>query len=196
MPRVRKFSSSEIFSETKKLLLSNGYNGFTIRLLADALDVSRAAIYKYYTNKDELIIDFMIHEMSILIEDLKEIDQTARFEIQMENLLACSFKMKHLQEGLGIASIISDSGNGQVARKKERLEELHKSMYQPMERMIALGKIEGVLSDHLPDALILGFIFQSIAIPNHMNLPEKHFRKLIFDMICTGIYKSSKVTDV
>ncbi|WP_455661055.1 TetR/AcrR family transcriptional regulator [Pradoshia sp.] len=196
MARVRKFSSSEIFSETKKLLLSNGYNGFTIRLLADALDVSRAAIYKYYTNKDELIMDFMIHEMSILIGDLKEIDQTARFEVQMDNLLACIFKMKNLHEILGIASIISDSGNGQVARKKERLEELHKSMYRPMERMIALGKDEGVLSDHLPDALILGFIFQSIAIPNHMNLPEKDFRKLIIEMICTGIYKSSKVTDV
>ncbi len=110
MPRVRKFSSSEIFSETKKLLLSNGYNGFTIRLLADALDVSRAAIYKYYTNKDELIMDFMIHEMSILIGDLKEIDQTARFEIQMENLLACIFKMKDLHEVLGFASIISDRG--------------------------------------------------------------------------------------
>ena len=196
MARVRKFSSSEIFTETKNLLLSNGYNGFTIRLLADALHVSRAAIYKYYPNTDELILDFMIHELSILIRDLKAIDKTARFEVQLDNLLTCIFKKKDLHEILSIAAIISDSGNGQVARKKEHLEELHRSMYQPMERMIALGKAEGVLSAHLPDALILGFIFQSIAIPNHMNLPEKDFRKFIFDMICTGIYKPSKVTIV
>lgn len=60
MARERKFSSDEIFNTTKILLLKYGYEGYTFSLLADTLNVSRAAIYKYYVNKEELIFDYLV----------------------------------------------------------------------------------------------------------------------------------------
>ena len=46
MGRDRKFSTLDLFLESKKLVLAVGYEGFTIARLAESLEVSRAAIYK------------------------------------------------------------------------------------------------------------------------------------------------------
>lgn len=57
MARERKFTRDDLYETTKYMLLENGYEGFTFSKLAEKLNVSRGAIYKYFNNKDELITD-------------------------------------------------------------------------------------------------------------------------------------------
>src|SRR3954467_12938294 len=92
MARERKFNTVELFHEAKLLLLQHGYDGFTFSLLADRMDVSRAALYKYYENKEELIIDFMIYEMEEFLHDLKKIEELKGFEHQFDFLMELIFK--------------------------------------------------------------------------------------------------------
>ena len=35
--------------------------------VAEKLDVARGTLYKYYDNKNELITDFMLHEMNLYL---------------------------------------------------------------------------------------------------------------------------------
>ncbi|EKU43691.1 TetR family transcriptional regulator [Lysinibacillus fusiformis ZB2] len=47
MGRDKKFSEQDLWHHTHQLLLSVGYQGFTMSLLAQSIGVSRAAIYKH-----------------------------------------------------------------------------------------------------------------------------------------------------
>ena len=161
MARERKFNTVELFHEAKLLLLQHGYDGFTFSLLADRMDVSRAALYKYYENKEELIIDFMIYEMEEFLHDLKKIEELKGFEHQFDFLMELIFKkteVHHLIEAAQqVLARIEHSMDSKV-----KLEKLPLEMYKYLQGFILLGKKEGVLKSHLPDSLIIGFILQTV----------------------------------
>lgn len=188
MGRIRKFSVEEMFETTEQLLLTVGYEGFTVGLVAEQLNVSRAAIYKYYTNKEALIVDFMVERMQAFIEELTKIPQHEPFEKQVEKLLNIIFCSKDLHQVLGYAHFLKDHGDIEIKQKLMQLSEMHVTMYSPMQSMIEKGKAEGILKPHISNDLILGFIFQSIAIPNHMQIDKELFLQSLKEMIFTGIY--------
>ena len=189
MARERKFSTTEIFRETERLLLTVGYEGYTISLLAEALNVSRAAIYKYYTNKDELVVDFMLEHMEKMIQQFASIDSTQSFTVQLDEVLDIILESKDLHRIFSMAHVVDTKGKEEITKKMVRLNELHKEMYTPLQEMVNKGKEEGLLKESIPNALILSFIFQSIDLPNHMNIPEELFLQSIKTLVCSGILK-------
>ena len=92
MAREKKFSTEDIYMETHKLLLSVGYDKFSFGLLASTLNVSRAAIYKYYANKEELIYDYMVSEMEKMVGDLDKMDWISDYPSQFQQLFALIFE--------------------------------------------------------------------------------------------------------
>lgn len=189
MARERKFSTTDLFSETERLLLQLGYEGFNFKHLAVALNVSRAAIYKYYKNKEELIVDYMIEFMTRLIEEFKQINQTAPFVDQLNTLLSIIFRSKDLHQIFSMAQIIDGGDNEIVIYKLKMLEQMHIAMYVPLLHLIECGKNEGLVNDQLQNELVLGFIFQSIAIPNYSNISKDQYEQSIRQMISRGISK-------
>lgn len=189
LARERKFSTTEIFRETERLLLTVGYDGYTISLLAEALNVSRAAIYKYYTNKEELVVDFMLEQMGKMIRQFALIDSTQSFAVQLDEVLDIILESKDIHRIFSMAHVINTKGKEDIANKMDRLNELHKEMYTPLQVMVNKGKEEGLLKESIPNALILAFIFQSIDLPNHMNIPEEQFLQSIKTLVCSGILK-------
>ncbi|MGE6613848.1 TetR/AcrR family transcriptional regulator [Peribacillus sp. NPDC076916] len=188
MAREKKFSTQEIFKETNSLLLKHGYEGFSFSLLAEALHVSRAAIYKHYMNKEELIIDYMVSEMEKILSDLQEIDSTADFPSQLDQLLTLIFAYSDIHQILGMAHQIQENSSD-ISMKKNQLQKLHLDMYSQLQSLINLGKRENLLSEKLPNDVILGFIFQSIAIPNHRGIPQEEWLHYIKEVVGHGIYK-------
>ena len=189
MARERKFSTTEIFRETERLLLTVGYEGYTISLLAEALNVSRAAIYKYYTNKDELVVDFMLEYMEKMIQQFASIDSTQSFTVQLDEVLDIILESKDLHRIFSMAHVVDTKGKEEITKKMVRLNELHKEMYIPLQEMVNKGKEEGLLKESIPNALIIAFIFQSIDLPNHMNIPEELFLQSIKTLVCSGVLK-------
>lgn len=187
MGRNRKFSKFDLFKETNKLILMNGYEGFTISNLAENLSISRAAIYKYYPNKDELLMDFMIHEMTKFLDDLKKVDTTKPFMQQLEHLLTTIFRSKDLHQILGVSDIIPNNNNAVIIQKKEQLANMHRDMYHPLIQMVELGKVQHEIDNNTPNEIILGFIFQSINIPNYSQIDEKQFLQHVKRLILHGI---------
>lgn len=185
--RERKFTTDDLFRETGNMLLALGYEGFTISALAERLRVSRSALYKYYDNKDELISDFMIHEMNRFLAELREIGRLPDFESQFRYLLDLMFKRRTIHELLGSVRQIPRSSNAKVRANLERLDRLHLDMYACLGSFIAQGRREGKLRSRLPDDLVLGFIFQSIMIPNHANMPFGEWVAAIEDILRHGI---------
>ncbi|GHI01224.1 TetR/AcrR family transcriptional regulator [Neobacillus kokaensis] len=180
MARERKFSTDELFQATKELLLSHGYEAFTFSLLADSLQVSRGALYKYYENKEELITNYYFYEMDQYLLKLKQIDLHQGFEAQFNYLLNLMFSYSDIQKLIKIGQRVPDH--------EEKFKTLHTDMYQYLQDFVELGKKEGKLKRDLPNNLILGYIFQSVAIPNHADIPHPVWVSSIKEIICHGMF--------
>lgn len=180
-------TTDALFRETEHVLLAMGYEGFTISALAERLQVSRSALYKYYDNKDELISDFMIHEMNRFLSELNQIGNYPDFDAQFRYLLDLIFKRKSIHQLISSVQQIPRSANAKVKANLERLDQLHLDMYACLGSFIAQGRREGKLRPHLPDELVLGFIFQSIMIPNHFGIPCEQWVNAAEEIIRHGI---------
>lgn len=192
MARGRKFTREDIFAETEKLLLKNGYEAFSISLVAESLKVSRSAIYKHYTNKEALILDFMVEEMRGFIDTLEGIKEHDGFRRQFRELVQIIFQSKDLHQVLGLAHMVPHHNDEGLMEKKQVLSQLHVAMYSPLLQLIELGKQEGIVTEEISSQLILSFLFQSIAIPNHLDMEAEAFIESIEKMICHGIFTNDK----
>ena len=109
--------------------------------------------------------------------------------MQLVELLDIVLESKGLHRIFSMINVVDTKGKEVVAKKMVRLNEMHKEMYTPLQAMVNKGKEEGLLKESIPNSLILAFIFQSIDLPNHMNIPEELFLKSIKILICSGILK-------
>ncbi|GGB58790.1 TetR family transcriptional regulator [Virgibacillus dakarensis] len=191
MARERKFSKDELFQTTKDILLSHGYEGFTFSILADRLQVSRGTIYKYYENKVELITDYTLFEMNQFLTDLKQLDHNGNFDAQFEYLLTIMFTHSKIRHILITANRILGTENEKVKAKKEQLGELHWEIYRHLESFIGRGREENVLKSHIPDELILSFIFHSIEIPNQLSLTQEEWVQSVKELLSHGMLKEN-----
>ncbi|ALC92217.1 TetR family transcriptional regulator [Bacillus sp. FJAT-18017] len=191
MARDRKFSTDELFRETQRLLLEHGYEGFTFSVLAEALNVSRGTLYKYYQNREELITEFMLYEMNQFLFEVKEIDPIEGFLPKLNFLLNLMFKNPKLKQLIEIGQQVPAGIDEKVRQNKAQLEKLHLQMYNSLQSFIEAGRQEGILKPELPDALILGYIFQSVSIPNHFGIPQDEWIAGIRKLICYGMVKNN-----
>lgn len=188
MARERKFSTEELFQYTKQLVLEHGYEGFTFSLLAERMEISRGAIYKYFENKEELITDYMLFEMKHFLAELKEIAELDDFDRQFEFLFELIFRNSEIHQLIEIGRQIPSSLNEKVLNNTQELEKMHLEMYSYMQNFVTLGKAENKLKPHIPDALVLGIIFQSIAIPNHFGIQQDVWVQSIKEIISHGMF--------
>lgn len=190
MARERKFSMELLFRHTKELLLLHGYDAFNISMLADQLNVVRGTIYKYFENKDELISAFMIEEMKQSHEELQKIAQYEAFDDQFQFLIDFMFQNENLNKLIEIGMQIPNS-TASVKKNKNILTQLRLDMYNHLQGFIVLGKKEKKIKSHIPDSIILGFIFQSVAIPNHFALPKDIWVNSIKELLCFGMFEKA-----
>lgn len=188
MARQAKFTKDELFQATKDLLLQNGYAGFHFGLLAERLNVTRTALYKYFMNKDELITEFMELEMDQFMMELKKIEEYADFQDQLSYLLDIIYKNSKLHQTFSLAYQIPTSSHHKVNKALERLEKQHKKMYFYLNEFAELGKRKKILKKEFPNHFILGSIFQMVNVPNHGNLPAEEWKRLMTDFICHGMF--------
>lgn len=191
MARERKFTEEELFVAVKHILLEQGYEGFTFSLLADRLEVSRGAIYKYYENKESLITQFMVYEMDQFIHELEKINQLNGFDLQYDLLMKMIFNKREVHQLIGIAQHIINHTDERLKEYKDKLEKLPLAMYRQLQTFILEGKNTGRLKTNIPDSLMIGFILQSIAIPNHFNIPQSEWIEYIKEMISQGMFTHS-----
>lgn len=189
MARQKKFTTEELFQMTRRLLLDHGYEGFSFSLLAEHLYVSRGTIYKYFENKEDLVTEYMLYEMNRYLEDLTKIDQYQKFEDQLDFVLDLMFRNHELQQLIEMGQHIPVQNSERAKQNHEKLEALHIEMYQNLQDMVKLGKKQGKVKEELPDSLVLGFVFQSIAIPNHFGVPHDQWVQSIKEIIRHGMFK-------
>ncbi|TQR14229.1 TetR/AcrR family transcriptional regulator [Psychrobacillus soli] len=189
MARERKFTDEQLFKATKQMIIQDGYEAFTFSKLAAILHVSRGSIYKYYENKDELISEFLMYEMNRFLHNFNRLDKSGDFQTQLDLLIDFIFEQSNIHQVLEIIQQIPVNTTKRVENNKSRLNEYHIDMYQQFQGLIDLGRKENVIKSHLPTAVLLGMIFQTIAIPNHFNIPQEEWIASIKEVLIHGMLK-------
>lgn len=189
MARERKFSTQELLHATKQLVLQHGYEGFHFGLLAEQLEVSRSTLYKYYENKDELITALMLHEMERFLTELAEIQTLPGFEAQFDFLMDLIFKDTDIHQLVSMQGQIPAHTSTSMKANREKLDRMHLDMYAMLQQFVEAGFKEGKLRPDIPSSLVLGFIFQTIAIPNHQHVPQQEWMAAMKQIIRHGMFK-------
>lgn len=187
--RERKFTDAELFNATKVLFIRDGYDSFTFSKLAAILNVSRGSIYKYYENKDELISEFLMFEMNYFLKEFNALDKEGDFQTQFHLLIDFIFQYDYVNNILEIIKQIPVNSTSKIDENKSRLSGYHVEMYKQFQGFIDLGKKEKVIKSQLPTAILLGMIFQTIAIPNHFSIPQEEWIASIKEILCNGMFE-------
>lgn len=189
MARERKFTDAELFAATKVIFIRDGYDSFTFSKLATVLNVSRGSIYKYYENKDELIAEFLMFEMNHFLNEFNTLDKEADFQTQFQVLIDFIFEYNNSNHILDIIKQIQVNSTRTIEdATQSRLSEYYVDMYKQFQGFVDVGRKEKVIKSHLPTAILLGMIFQTIAIPNHFGIPKEEWIASIKEILCHGMF--------
>lgn len=189
MAREKKFTKEELYHAVKHLLLKHGYDGFTFTVLASYLDVSRAAIYKYYDNKEELLSEYMVYELNKFLTELKAISEKKTFSEQFDALFDMIFADLSLYEiramGMQIPII-----NKKIKNNKQKISEIIMELYGSLQQFVELGKQEKIIKEEIPNNLVLGMIFETVNIPNTNGISLPDWVAMIKEIIGHGLFKN------
>ncbi|MFJ5769383.1 TetR/AcrR family transcriptional regulator [Psychrobacillus sp. NPDC093180] len=189
LARERKYTDEDLFQATKQMIITDGYEAFTFSKLATALDVSRGSIYKYYENKDELISEFLMYEMNSFLKKFNELDKSGDFQTQFDLLIDFIFEQSNIHQVVEIIHQIPINTTKRVEDNKSKLSEYYVDMYEQFQGFIELGRKENVIKNHIPTAVLLGMIFQTIAIPNHFGIPQAEWISSIKEILSHGMFE-------
>ena len=193
MVREKKFSTEDIYLQTHDLLIKEGYEKFSFSLLANSLAVSRAAIYKYYTNKDELISDYLVGQMKQMMEEFHQINWSLDYSDRFDQLFELIFKYREahlISNALPHDKMIIST---EKQKQKETVSgEVHGQFFNYIQQFIQTGKTNGHIKKEIPDSLIVGIIFHSINIPDRSNLSSQERAYFIKMIIKNGVFDIPK----
>ncbi len=187
MARKKTFTQTELFQATHELMLAVGYDNFSFQLLANELDITRTALYKYYGNKTDLLRDYLNHQMEDIVEQLSTALWPSDYQEKLSHLidLILDFTETHR-----ISNMVRDQKWNQVADDSpevQRSKELHSQFFSFIYGMIEEGQNSGFLDATIPPLVIVETIFHSIMLPNHAKLnPEErayYLKKMLFNGI-------------
>lgn len=189
MVREKKFTQEELFRETHNLILEVGYEKFSFMLLSKRLRISRAALYKYYGNKDELILDYLTDQMEQLVRQLQSIEWSVDFKEKLSQLIALIFEYADTH---AISYMIppqkwSHEKTDYPYLKKSK--DLHSTFYTFIQQTIEEGQKKGFILKTVPTMVIIEQLFHSITLPNRTGLSTEERTTYLTEILLYGILR-------
>ena len=84
MPEESHDLKKQILVVAARLFVAGGYNGFSMRQIAEELGVTKPALYYHFKDKDDLILAVLINsleEYSLMINACSDCDDSARLRL-------------------------------------------------------------------------------------------------------------------
>lgn len=187
MARKKTFDQSELYEATEQLMLEIGYDRFSFQLLADKLQVTRTALYKYYKNKNDLLNAYLNHRLKEVVERLDKMDWSMEYRDKLQLLMDLVFDYADTHK---ISSMVPNqkwTKENEMDSAVQQSKALHIRFFSFIQELIEEGQHKGVLKKDIPPEIIIETIFHSINIPNHAELTlEKrafYIKKMLFEGI-------------
>ncbi|WP_167578566.1 TetR/AcrR family transcriptional regulator [Jeotgalibacillus proteolyticus] len=187
MARQRKIIIEDLLKATEELLLEKGYEGFHFKALSEKLDVARSTIYEYYSNKDELITDYMRLLMMEVMGRIKAIKERPSSFQMLKELLNLFMEYSQVYDMIKMRPSLNQSGSPAVIKNLQDLDCSSQELFKLLSVHIERAKAEGSIREDLSTSLVAGIFFNTVLIPNHEKIPPAQWSEMIFSLIEHGI---------
>lgn len=179
-----KINQQIIFSEAKDILLKQGYDGLTFSKLSKKLGVTRPALYKHYNNKDTLIIDLMVNEMTLFLKDFDCVSPPLNSN-WIDDILSNFINFGSIHRLFSsLYRIDYESEEGQ-SEKMAFLKSQHVKLSDKINDLLEIGKTNNIIRSDINNKTITQFIMISVDMLSSdsttSNLTE------VKELITTGI---------
>lgn len=189
MARKKTFTQEELYQATHDLMLEVGYDIFSFQLLANKLDISRTALYKYYTNKYDLLQDYLKHQLEKVVERLDATEWPAEYPEKLSALMDLVFDYADTHAISAMVPAQQWTKENANDPDIQRSKELHARFFGFIQVMIEEGQRDGFLNQEIPLMVMIETIFHSINLPNRAGLSTDQRAYFVKKMLFEGILK-------
>jgi AcrR family transcriptional regulator len=169
MGRARTIDKGRLFHETEQLILSSGYAGFHFKALAGRLGVARSTIYNYYSKKEELLTDFMVHLLQQVVE---RIDQVSRQDDAIEGLIRLWGQYAYMHQMMQVMPYIDKKATKQVEKSAEKMAALLAEMRGKVKVILQREQQCGRIREDVHIDTMVGYVMASVQIPVRQHSEE------------------------
>lgn len=189
MAREKKFTQNELYQATHNLILEVGYEKFSFMLLSKKMTVSRAALYKYYGNKDELLQEYLNDQMEQMVRNIDVIEWSTDFKEKLSQLIDLIFKYADTHTISNMVPTQNWTNENKNRPDIQKAKQLHDVFFSFIQKVITEGQTQGYLLMNIPPMLIIEQIFHSITLPNRAGLSATERANYIKEILFYGILK-------
>lgn len=192
MARKKTFTQEELHQAIHDLMLKEGYDNFTFQLLAAELDITRTALYKHFTNKDELLNVYLNVQLERVVEQMEHTEWPESYPEKLSALIDLVFSYADTHR---ISAMVptqkwtkENEENPDVIKSKD----LHRRFFGFIQTVVKEGTKLKYLNAEIPAVIIIETIFHSINLPNRMGLTAKEQLYFVKKMLFEGILTPEK----
>ena len=164
---VREAKVNVILDAARKVFATRDFHETRLEDIADAAGFSKASLYNYYKDKEEIFLGLAIREMTHLLFEMKRsLDPSHSLEENLRNSLRVSFTLF----GENFATIIALSnfrmmrviGDGQICEmhttRGSEFSDVFRTVTTLFEDIIAAARARGEFESPLSDAVLNQYI--------------------------------------
>jgi AcrR family transcriptional regulator len=135
-------SKKEIIEATCRALEKHGYSGLSIQNIADEFEKSKSLLYHHYDSKEDLLLDFLDHQLEAFREKAEEDSEEDVKEAFREKAFMA------FDEETGMKGFIEIRTEGlRDERFRERFQEFSQAYREKLEELIRKGQKEDVFKE-------------------------------------------------
>ncbi len=166
---VREAKTNIILDAALQVFSARGYHETRLEDIAASAGFSKAALYNYYQDKEEIFLSLAIREYKRLLEKIEQAERDgADAGESIRSIVHSIFTL--VGEHFGIMLAIShfraaaheDKSIEEVERRHadrtEQFKDLYAMMQAAMKRIIARARQEGTIRSSLPDAVLARYL--------------------------------------
>ncbi|ERN52605.1 TetR/AcrR family transcriptional regulator [Alkalihalophilus marmarensis] len=196
MARKKIIDLQELMKVTEELLLEIGYDRLNFRLISGRLGVGRSTIYEYFSNKEDLVCEYMLRVMNLITQRMEQISSELTAEEQLKKVIAI------LMDYAQIHLILELTGELQTAFQDddERLLKIMRekeTLLDGINKYVLIAEQACDLREDIPSSVKTSYIFQLITLQRtHLHISDKkedidlsEWVSLMFSLFMQGLKK-------
>lgn len=189
MARKKTFTHEELYTATHQMMLEDGYDQFNFMKLATELEVTRTALYKYYSNKDDLLQDYLMNQMKRFVQRIETTEWSEQYEDKLLELLDLVFDFADTHRiSLQIPHQQWTEENEHMS-DIQKSKQLHQTFFNFIHGVIEEGQKNGFLASDIPPLILIEIIFHSVTLPNLSGLSTQKRKYFLKKILFKGILK-------
>lgn len=136
---------AEILKAAETIFVRDGYQGATIRKIADEVGVSSTALYMHFRDKDEILLEIAESAVGVLLASNTEIASRAMDAVSRVRMMLTAYMRFGLDNPNAYRLVYLSGPDAEPGERHERLNDISARCYECFRETVTEIEVEGRL---------------------------------------------------